>query len=207
MRPGITQEQVNAAADALVAAGDRPTVGKVRAVMGTGSPNTVTRMLDTWRSGLAERLQNVLHLPELPPEAGQAMTTLWQLAVEHAERLLQARMATDRATLATKEARIVEERTRWTATLRLKPPRPRQGHDRNWPSTLVPIWTANSAIATPTGKIWFSSAIGCKLRVIDKGTSSKPSKPNVLPASLPRSRNANAPRHTSARSKIGCIRK
>lgn len=117
MRTGITQEQVNAAADALVAAGDRPTVEKVRAAMGTGSPNTVTRMLDIWRSGLAERLQNVLHLPELPPEAGQAMTTLWQLAVDHAERLLQARMAADRAALAANEARLVEERAHWTATL------------------------------------------------------------------------------------------
>lgn len=117
MRTGITQEQVNAAADALVAAGDKPTVEKVRAALGTGSPNTITRMLDTWRGGLAERLQKALHLPELPVEAGQAMTALWQLAVEHAERLLQARMASDRAALAAHEARLAEERTRWTATL------------------------------------------------------------------------------------------
>ena len=74
-------------------------------------------MLDTWRSSLAERLQNVLQLPELPPEAGQAMTALWQLAVAHAERLLQARMATDRTALAAHEARLVEERTRWAASL------------------------------------------------------------------------------------------
>ncbi|MBD8900364.1 DNA-binding protein [Rhodanobacter sp. DHG33] len=117
MRTGITQEQVNTAADTLVAAGDKPTVEKVRAALGTGSPNTVTRMLDMWRSGLAERLQKVLHLPDLPPEVGQAMTTLWQLAVAHAERLLQARMATDRAALLANETRLAEERTRWTATL------------------------------------------------------------------------------------------
>lgn len=117
MARGITQDQVNAASDALVAAGDRPTVEKVRAALGTGSPNTVTRMLDTWRGGLAERLQNVLNLPELPPEAGQAMTALWQLAVDHAERLLQARIATERAALAANEARLAEERTRWAATL------------------------------------------------------------------------------------------
>lgn len=117
MRTGITQDLVNAAADTLVAAGDKPTVEKVRAALGTGSPNTITRMLDTWRSGLAERLQNVLQLPELPPEAGQAMTALWQLAVAHADRLLQARLATDRAALAANEARLHEERTRWVATL------------------------------------------------------------------------------------------
>lgn len=117
MRRGITQDQVNAAADTLVAAGDKPTVEKVRAALGTGSPNTVTRMLDTWRSGLAERLQNVLLLPELPAEAGQAMTALWQLAVAHAERLLQVRLAEDRAALSANEARLHEERVRWTATL------------------------------------------------------------------------------------------
>ena len=117
MARGITQEQVNAAADALVAAGEKPTVEKVRAALGTGSPNTVTRMLDAWRGGLAERLQKVLHLPALPPEAGQAMTALWQLAVEHAERLLQARMATERTALAANEARLHEERARWAATL------------------------------------------------------------------------------------------
>lgn len=117
MARGITQEQVNTAADTLVAAGDKPTVEKVRAALGTGSPNTVVRMLDTWRGGLAERLQNVLHLPELPPEAGQAMTALWQLAVDHAERLLQARLAEDRAALSADEARLNEERGRWTATL------------------------------------------------------------------------------------------
>lgn len=117
MRRGITQDQVDRAADALVAAGDRPTVEKVRAALGTGSPNTVTRMLDTWRGGLAERLQNVLHLPELPPEVGQAMTALWELAVGYADRLLQTQMAADRAVLATNEARLTEERTRWSATL------------------------------------------------------------------------------------------
>jgi chromosome segregation ATPase len=117
MRTGITQDQVNRAADALVAAGDKPTVEKVRAALGTGSPNTITRMLDMWRNGLAERLQNVLKLPELPAEAGQAMTTLWQLAVAHAERLLQARLAEDWAALSANEASLDEERTRWTATL------------------------------------------------------------------------------------------
>lgn len=117
MPRGITQDQVNAAADALVAAGDKPTVEKVRIALGTGSPNTITRMLDTWRGGLAERLQNVLQLPELPPEAGQAMTALWQLAVEHAERLVQARMAEDRAALSANEACLREERVSWTAAL------------------------------------------------------------------------------------------
>jgi chromosome segregation ATPase len=117
MPRGITQDQVNAAADAILGAGENPTVEKVRAALGTGSPNTVTRMLDTWRNDLAERLRKALQLPDLPPEVGQAMTALWQLAVEHAERLLQARLATERAALSASEARLQEERAHWTATL------------------------------------------------------------------------------------------
>ncbi|MBD8873729.1 DNA-binding protein [Rhodanobacter sp. DHB23] len=117
MARGITQDQVNTAADALLGAGENPTVEKVRAALGTGSPNTVTRMLDTWRSGLAERLCKTLQLPDLPPEVGQAMTTLWQLAVGHAEGLLQTRLAAERAALTANETRLVEERTRWAATL------------------------------------------------------------------------------------------
>lgn len=117
MTRGITQDQVDAAADAILGTGENPTVDKVRAALGTGSPNTVTRMLDTWRSGLAERLHKALQLPDLPPAVGQAMTTLWQLAVGHAERLLQARLATEQAALAANETRLAEERTRWAATL------------------------------------------------------------------------------------------
>lgn len=46
MARGITQDQVNRAADAILGAGENPTVEKVRAELGTGSPNTITRMLD-----------------------------------------------------------------------------------------------------------------------------------------------------------------
>lgn len=103
--------------------------------------------------GLAERLQNVLRLPELPSEAGQAMTTLWQLAIECADRLLQARMATDRATLATNEARLAKERTRWTATLAEAETAIAQARTR-----LRQTWTASSATVTPCGKIWCRTA-------------------------------------------------
>ena len=53
---GVTQEQVNRAADALVAAGERPTVDRIRAFLGTGSPNTVTRLLEGWWQTLGGRL-------------------------------------------------------------------------------------------------------------------------------------------------------
>lgn len=50
-RQGVTYEQVAAAANALVAAGERPTIRAVRARIGAGSPNTIQRHLDEWARG------------------------------------------------------------------------------------------------------------------------------------------------------------
>lgn len=47
MARGITETDVHTAADELVAAGERPTVDRIRTHLGTGSPNTVTRWLET----------------------------------------------------------------------------------------------------------------------------------------------------------------
>jgi hypothetical protein len=85
MPKGISQEQVNDAADALVAAGEKPTVEMVREALGTGSPNTVTRMLEAWRGTLAQRLQDAMTLPEIAPEVGRAFIEVWRLAVTHAQ--------------------------------------------------------------------------------------------------------------------------
>lgn len=57
MARGITELDVHGAADALVAKGERPTVERVRAHLGTGSPNTVTRCLETWWQSPGSRLQ------------------------------------------------------------------------------------------------------------------------------------------------------
>lgn len=99
MPRGITQDQVNAAADAILGAGENPTVEKVRTELGTGSPNTVTRMLDVWRGQLGERLRQLSALPDLPAPVGQAMMTLWQLATEHASQAIAGRFAEERAAL------------------------------------------------------------------------------------------------------------
>ena len=56
MARGITQSQVDIAADALLQRGERPTIEKVRSELGTGSPNTLTRLLEVWWAGLSERL-------------------------------------------------------------------------------------------------------------------------------------------------------
>ena len=56
MARGITESDVHTAADEIVGLGERPTVERVRAHLGTGSPNTVTRWLETWWQGLGRRL-------------------------------------------------------------------------------------------------------------------------------------------------------
>jgi len=119
MPRGITQDQVNQAADAITAAGERPTVERVRIRLGTGSPNTVTRMLDVWRQGLAERLRQVSLLPELPDEVGQAMTTLWAQALQHARTQAQQELQAEREALqraiADLDARASEQTAQLTA--------------------------------------------------------------------------------------------
>nr|WP_315595512.1 DNA-binding protein [uncultured Cupriavidus sp.] len=60
----ITQNQVNAAADALRAAtGKKPTVRAVREELGTGSPATVLRMLDVWKANQIQAAETPLTLP------------------------------------------------------------------------------------------------------------------------------------------------
>lgn len=117
MPRGITQDQVNAAADVILGAGENPTVEKVRAELGTGSPNTVTRMLDVWRGQLGERLRQLSALPELPTPVGQAMMTLWQLATDHARQAIARRFDEERAALETDRRTLVAERQDWTARL------------------------------------------------------------------------------------------
>jgi chromosome segregation ATPase len=117
MARGITQDQVSAAADALVTAGERPTVEKIRAQLGTGSPNTVTRMLDTWRGALATRLSQVLALPELPADVGQAFTEVWRLAVTQAGSLAQAALAHEQNALLADQSSLTQERKLWDIAL------------------------------------------------------------------------------------------
>jgi chromosome segregation ATPase len=117
MARGITQDQVNAAADAILGAGENPTVEKVRAELGTGSPNTITRMLEAWRGQLGDRLRQLSALPDVPGLVGQAMIELWRLAIEQAERTLEGRFANERATLEAAQAQLAQERDNWNARL------------------------------------------------------------------------------------------
>ncbi len=99
MPKGITQHQVNAAAEMILGTGSNPTVEKVRRALGTGSPNTVARMLSVWRNQFGERLRGIGAPPEVPGPVAQAMSELWQLATRHAEDAEADRVAKERAAL------------------------------------------------------------------------------------------------------------
>lgn len=102
MARGITERDVHTAADALVAAGERPTVERIRAHLGTGSPNTVTRWLETWWQALGRRLdghQARLAVPDAPEAVARAAGQLWSLALEAAKASLEEELSAERAAL------------------------------------------------------------------------------------------------------------
>lgn len=104
MARGITQTDVNRAADALLLGGERPTVDRIRQHLGTGSPNTVTRLLDVWWKALGPRLasqQCKVELPEAPEAVASLASQLWEQALASAREHAEAALAEERSALAT----------------------------------------------------------------------------------------------------------
>lgn len=102
MARGITESDVHTAADEIVGAGERPTVERIRAHLGTGSPNTVTRWLETWWQGLGQRLhaqQVRLAVPAAPDAVAALAAEWWALALECARVSADEDLAADRAAL------------------------------------------------------------------------------------------------------------
>ncbi|WP_240523507.1 DNA-binding protein [Polaromonas sp. AER18D-145] len=104
---GVQQEEVWAAADALIAAGERPTIERVRLKIGRGSPNTVSPMLETWFATLGPRLgvaaSDSLAINEgAPKELRHALDDLWVAAVTAArDKADNALTLTFRASVST----------------------------------------------------------------------------------------------------------
>jgi chromosome segregation ATPase len=94
---GVQQEEVWAAADALIAAGERPTIERVRLKIGRGSPNTVSPMLEAWFATLGPRLGVAATGTQTeegaPKELLQALDKVWAAAVatarDEADRALE----------------------------------------------------------------------------------------------------------------------
>ncbi|MBO1746977.1 DNA-binding protein [Stenotrophomonas indicatrix] len=101
MARGITETDVHTAADELVAKGERPTVERIRAHLGTGSPNTVTRWLETWWNRLGTRLQPARpDLEDAPAVLAELAGQWWELALKHAQEAARRELASSEQALA-----------------------------------------------------------------------------------------------------------
>lgn len=108
MAVGVPENDVFAAADAVLARGERPTVVRVRLELGRGSPARVGALLDQWWEQLAGgwswlvagRLRGETRLPGLPAEVAQAFVAIWQQATLMAQGLAEQALDTQRQVLA-----------------------------------------------------------------------------------------------------------
>lgn len=111
---GVQQHEVDAAADALLAEGLRPTVERVRVKMGRGSPNTVGPMLEAWFAGLAPRLGVVVTHDDkqagAPGALRQAIEGVWELAMGLATEQAQAAQASETAALSRERENLATAR-------------------------------------------------------------------------------------------------
>ncbi|NVZ64364.1 DNA-binding protein [Pseudomonas gingeri] len=106
MAVGVPENDVFAAADAVLARGERPTVERVRLELGRGSPARVGGLLDQWWARLAERLKGETRLPALPGEVSQAFVAVWQQAIQLAQGVVEKGLAEQRQVLDTERERI-----------------------------------------------------------------------------------------------------
>jgi hypothetical protein len=98
---GISAADVDRAADSLLRTGQRPTIEKVRAKIGRGSPNTINPLLDVWWSRLAGRLDaGPAALHRLPEPVLLAAESLWLQTLDEARKRATAEQGSRKATLA-----------------------------------------------------------------------------------------------------------
>ena len=98
---GINSLEVDRAADALLREGERPTIERIRARLGRGSPNTINPLLDAWWKRLAGRLDaGPAALHRLPEPVLLAAEGLWMQTLDEARRRAAAEQGSRRASLA-----------------------------------------------------------------------------------------------------------
>jgi hypothetical protein len=98
---GITSSDVDRAADALLREGERPTIERIRARLGRGSPNTINPLLDAWWKRLAGRLDaGPAALHRLPEPVLLAAEGLWMQTLDEARRRAAAEQGSGKASLA-----------------------------------------------------------------------------------------------------------
>ena len=107
---GIGAADVDRAADALLRDGQRPTIEKIRAILGRGSPNTINPLLDQWWQRLAGRLDaGPAALHRLPEPVLLAAEGLWLQSLDEARKRAAAEQGSKKASLA-RDAQEIEIR-------------------------------------------------------------------------------------------------
>lgn len=98
---GVTAADVDRAADSLLRQAERPTVEKIRAALGTGSPNTINPLLDAWWQRLSSRLDaGPAALHRLPESVAHVAEALWMQALEEGRRRATLERAKDQRAVA-----------------------------------------------------------------------------------------------------------
>jgi hypothetical protein len=104
---GIGAGDVHRAADALLRDGERPTIEKVRAKLGTGSPNTINPLLDAWWKRLSQRLDaGPAALHRLPEAVALAAEALWMQALDEGRRRAAQEQASAGRAAASNQQRL-----------------------------------------------------------------------------------------------------
>lgn len=109
MAVGVPETEVFAAADRVLARGERPTTERVRAELGRGSPARVGQLLEQWWEALAKRMAGETRLPDVPPAVAEAFKAVWVTASEHGAQLAQAELAETAAELVQERERLAED--------------------------------------------------------------------------------------------------
>ena len=117
MAIGVPESDVFAAADAVLARGERPTVERVRIELGRGSPARVGQLLEQWWEHLAQRLKGYALLPELPGEVAQGFAEVWRVALAHADATARAALAEEQNALFAEQTSLTQERKVWEIAL------------------------------------------------------------------------------------------
>ena len=112
MAVGVPENDVFAAADAVLARGERPTVERVRLELGRGSPARVGALLDQWWEQLAGRLRGETRLPGLPTEVAQAFVAVWQQASTQALGVAEHGLAAQRQVLTEEREQVAAQEAR-----------------------------------------------------------------------------------------------
>jgi len=110
-RHGVDFESVKQAALKLLSKGISPSTQKIRELLGTGSHTTIAEHLKIWRE--AHAAKKVHHLPAtIPEELIVTFETLWQTAMEHAEKhLIDVKVALENQEEKLTQEKILTDKT------------------------------------------------------------------------------------------------